>query len=240
MNGRFRKRAASRISSRQPAPSALPATRLAAHDWLGNDCLFTPLGYEPGYDYPLLVWLPDLAADTALDLGRVMKRMSLRNFVAVAPAVDAYPTDFDRREAAVWRAIDRIRDRLSIHPDRIFLVGQGHGGSDAFRIACRHPDAFGGVVSLGGEFPLAESLFSRLFDVRRMPMLLCCHGSGSAAAAHHTDRTLRLFHAAGASLAMRIYPGRNHLSKAILCDVNRWLMDEICGASVPMRPACTR
>ena len=35
--------------------------------------------------------------------------------------------------------------------------------------------------------------------------------------------------AAGAMLAMRIYPGSNDLSKAILCDVNRWLMDEVCG-----------
>jgi len=240
MNGRFRKRAASRIASRSTASRAIPAARLAAHDWLGDDRLFTPLGYEPGYEYPLIVWLPDPAADTPFDLGRVMKRLSLRNFVAVEPVADGNAVDIDSRESAVWRAIDRVRDRIAIHADRMFLVGQGRGGSDAFRIACRHPHAFGGVVSLGGAFPLAESLFARLFDVRRMPMLLCCHGTGSAAAARHTDQTLRLFHAAGASLAMRIYPDRNHLSKAILCDVNRWLMDEICGASVPMRPACTR
>jgi hypothetical protein len=37
-------------------------------------------------------------------------------------------------------------------------------------------------------------------------------------------------------LAMRIYPGRNDLSKTILADVNRWLMDEICGTSAS-RPA---
>ena len=145
-----------------------------------------------------------------------------------------------RSEQAVWQAIDRVRDRIAIHPDRIYLVGQAAGGSAAFRIACRHPQAFGGVVSLGGPFPLDEGLFSRLFEVRRLPMLLCCNASHSVAAAHHTDRTLRLFHAAGASLAMRIYPGRKHCSKAILGDVNRWLMDEICGASVPMRPACAR
>jgi hypothetical protein len=60
------------------------------------------------------------------------------------------------------------------------------------------------------------------------------------AAARHADRTLRLFHAAGAALAMRIYAGRHQLSQSILGDVNRWLMDEICGASVPMRPAPAR
>ena len=98
----------------------------------------------------------------------------------------------------------------------------------------------GGVVSLGGRFPLEEGLFSRLFDVRRLPMLLCCHRNAPVEAARQTDQTLRLFHAAGAMLAMRIYPGSNPLSEAVLADVNRWLMDEVCGASVPMTASCAR
>lgn len=239
MNGRFPKRAAPRRAARPTAGREIAAARMPAQEWLGNDRVFTPLGYEASYDYPLLVWLRDPANDS-FSLGRAMKRLSLRNFVAVEPVADDGADGLDARETAVWQAIDRVCDRLSIHAGRIFLVGEGEGGSDVFRIACRHPHAFGGAISLGGPFPLAESLFSRLFEVRRMPMLLCCHGAGSPAAAHHTDQTLRLFHAAGASLAMRIYPGHVRLSKAILCDVNRWLMDEICGTSVPMRPACAR
>jgi phospholipase/carboxylesterase len=239
MNGRFPKRSASRTAARPVAERGIPVARMPAQEWLGNDRLFTPLGYEAGYDYPLVVWLPDPANDS-FSLGRTMKRLSLRNFIALEPVADVDAAGLDGREDAVWRAIDRVCDRLSINTARIFLVGEGEGGADAFRIACRHPDAFAGAVSLGGAFPLAESLFARLSDVRRMPMLLCCHGSDSPAAAHHTDQTLRLFHAAGASLAMRIYPGTARLSKAILCDVNRWLMDEICGASVPMRSACAR
>jgi len=193
-------------------------------DWMGPDAVFTPQGYEPGYDYPLLVWIPDRSRP--LDLGRAMKRLSLRNYLAVVP-------DFDPRsgDEPLWEAIDRMSDRASVHPRRIYLVGQGTGGSDAFRIACRHPDAFAGVVSLGGPFPLAEGLFARLADVRRLPMLWCCHRTADPEVARHTDRTLRVFHAAGAMLAMRIYPGSNDLSPAILADVNRWLMDEICGTS---------
>jgi phospholipase/carboxylesterase len=235
MNGRFpKRRSASRTAARPTEGRPLARARMPAQEWLGDDSLFTPLGYEAGYDYPLVVWLPD-RTDAGFDLGRVMKRVSLRNFIAVVPGADD-----GEREPAVWRSIDRVCERLSVHADRIFLVGVGGGGGDAFRIACRHPQSFAGVVSLGGPFPLAEGLFSRLFDVRSLPMLLCCHGDPSPDAARHTDQTLRLFHAAGASLAMRIYPDRNQLSKAILCDVNRWLMDEICGASVPMRPACAR
>ena len=54
----------------------------------------------------------------------------------------------------VWRAIDRATREANIHPARIFLVGDRSGGTEAFRIGCRHPHAFGGVVSLGGAFPL--------------------------------------------------------------------------------------
>lgn len=147
--------------------------------------------------------------------------------------------DFDPRsgDEPLWEAIERVSDRASVHPRRIYLVGQGEGGSDAFRIACRHPDAFAGVVSLGGPFPLAEGLFARLADVRRLPMLFCCQRTPDPEVARHTDRTLRVFHAAGAMLAMRIYPGSRDLSKAILADVNRWLMDEICGTSAPIPSA---
>ena len=78
--------------------------------------VFVPQGYEPGYDYPLLVWLTD-PTDRGFDLARVMTRMSLRNFVAVQATGG---------EAAVWRAADTVSARLSIHPRRIWLIG--HGG----------------------------------------------------------------------------------------------------------------
>ena len=267
MSGRLPKRSTRRPranagSKRSGGPRlrAGDGTTFTAPEWLGDDRVFTPLGYEPGYDYPLLVWLSD-PAGRPFDLGRVMRRLSLRNFLAVQPtasaADDSGGVPAGNREAGIWRAIDRVCERASVHPDRIYLIGHGAAGSDAFRIACRHPQAFAGVISLGGHFPLSESLFSRLHDVRRLPMLLCCHrmesrrleenaarpaetglSDGPHDIAAQTDRTLRLFHAAGAMLALRIYPGSNDLSKAILGDVNRWLMDEVCGTSKPLRSIC--
>jgi pimeloyl-ACP methyl ester carboxylesterase len=232
----------SRLPKRTPRPRRLarrPDRRLEAStatsttawtsSWLGDDRLFMPLGHEPGYDYPLLVWLPDAgwAAGTGrpFDLGRAMTRVSLRNHVAVQPVA----AEGEDLEDAVWRSIERVCDRVAIHRGRVFLVGQAAGGTEAFRIACRHPREFAGVASLGGPFPLDEGLFAQLAEVRRLPMLLCCQRAGVVAEAARTDRMLRLFHAAGAALAMRIYPGRDDLSRAALADVNRWVMDEVCG-----------
>jgi phospholipase/carboxylesterase len=195
--------------------------------------VFVPQGYEPGYPYPLLVWLPDPRA-AAFDLGRAMARVSLRNFVAAVPAQAAA----DDASEAAWDAIEAVRTQLSVHADRIYVVGVGAGGTQAFRIVCRQPEAFAGVVSLGGAFPLDEGLFARVERLRRLPMLLCCRRDDDAAALAGTDRTLRLFHAAGATLALRIYPGCADLSKPVLADVNRWLMEDVCGPTARQPAAC--
>ena len=216
---------------RHPQPSAAAGagrrklSRNLAANWTGDAQVFVPRGYEPGYDYPLLVWLSN--EGDSFDLGRAMARVSLRNFVAVQPARDG---------AAMWRAIDRVTDRLSIHPRRIWLVGHGSSGTDAFRTACQHPDAFAGVVSLGGDFPHSEPVLGRLAEVRRMPMLLCSQAAALAANPTPLDRTLRLFHSCGGTLTVRIYQQGSCLSRATLADVNRWLMDELCGATVPLQP----
>lgn len=224
-----RPRRLARRPDRPPEASTATSTAAWTSSWLGSDRLFMPLGHEPGYDYPLLVWLPDAGvaagAGRPFDLGRVMTRVSLRNHVAVQPVA----AEGEDLEDAVWRSIERVCDRVAIHRGRIFLVGQAAGGTEAFRIACRHPREFAGVASLGGQFPLDEGLFAQLAEVRRLPMLLCCQRAGVVAETARTDRMLRLFHAAGAALAMRIYPGREDLSRAALADVNRWVMDEVCG-----------
>ena len=192
-----------------------------------EDQVFLPLGYESGYDYPLLVWLPD-SRDGRFDLGRVMSRLSLRNYLAVRSAGITSET--------CWTAIERMTDRYSVHPRRIYLVGAGDGGTAAFRIACREPSAFAGVVSVAGRFPLDEGLLGRLVGVRSLPMLLCCADEPSGVTAPteaDVDRTLRVFHAAGGQLGLRIYPaaadGRRCLSRsrAVLRDLDRWVMDDV-------------
>lgn len=196
--------------------------------------IFIPQGYEQGYAYPLLVWLP---GSRRFDLGRAMHRLSTRNYLAVEPVI-ARDEPGSAVEDAVWGAIDAVAERANVHPDRVFLVGRGTGGTDAFRVGCRHADRFAGMVSLGGAFPHAEALFARLSAVRRLPVLLCCRRDAEADLVATTAMTLRLFHAAGAQLSMRIYQEPHDLAPAILRDVNRWLMDEVCGGVSVSTPTC--
>lgn len=213
-----------------PADGAWPGAGLAG----GHGHVFMPTGYEPGYAYPLLVWLTGRPGGR-FDLGRTMATLSLRNYLAVQPLPAADDADI---ESAVWRAIDVLQERVAVHPERIFLLGRGRGGTEAFRIACRHATTFAGAVSIDGPFPHGERAFARLADVRRLPMLFCCRENAPPGVVRPTDATLRLFHAAGAMLAMRIYPAREQAGRAILADVNRWLMDEISGTSLPRKVSC--
>jgi poly(3-hydroxybutyrate) depolymerase len=103
-----------------------------------------------------------------------MQGVSLRNFVAVQPVASPAEVRGLGIDGVVWRAIDRVRRRVSVSPRRIYLVGSGAAGTDAFRVACRHSRDFAGVVSLGGLFPLDEGAFAGLAGIRRLPMLLCC------------------------------------------------------------------
>jgi len=194
-----------------------------------QDRVFLPLGYEPGYDYPLLVWLPQ-SNDVAFDLGRTMMRMSLRNYLAVVPAV---PSDSE----SCFQAIDEMVDRYSIHPRRVYLVGIEAGGENAFRLACQNPESFAGVVSVNGQFPTNEGLLGQFDCVRSLPMMLCCDERANTAdslMAREIDATLRLFHAAGGLLSLRVYrnKSRNRFPQVqladIVGDIDRWIMDEVC------------
>ena len=191
--------------------------------------LFLPRGYESGYDYPLLVWLPQ-SDDAHFDLGRTMMRMSLRNYIAVVPAVTS---DLE----SCFEAIDGIMSQYSVHSRRIYLIGVEEGGENAFRYACQNPESFAGVVSVNGQFPLREGLLGQFDRVRSLPMMLCCDEktkTGELLNDRDVNQTLRLFHAAGGLLSMRVYrnksnDGTQQVSLGdMVGDIDRWIMDEVC------------
>ena len=217
------------MGDRSSGPNTSCGGRLPSQSAVEQDRIFLPLGYEPGYDYPLLVWLPQ-SDDASFDLGRTMMRMSLRNYLAVVPAV---PSDSE----SCFSAIDTMIDRYSVHRQRVYLVGVGAGGENAFRFACQNPESLAGVVSVNGRFPFNERLLGQFECVRSLPMMLCCderlHVADSLMV-RDIDATLRLFHAAGGLFSLRVYRDKSKDSFSevqladIVGDIDRWIMDEVC------------
>jgi phospholipase/carboxylesterase len=203
---------------------------------------FAPLHYEPGYAYPLIVWLHGRAGNEQ-HLRRVMPHVSMRNFVAVAPRGTAskrpgrfhWEQDADRieqAEAAIFDCIAAASERFNVHPERVFLAGAGSGGTMAVRVAWNYPQRFAGVATLGGALPVQLCPMRNVNDLRRLPCLVAMARQSQTYPEQQVCRDLRLMHSAGCTVALRQYPGKDDLTTCMLSDLNGWLMEIVCAGKV--------
>jgi phospholipase/carboxylesterase len=204
--------------------------------------LFAPLHYEPGYAYPLIVWLHGRGGDER-QLQRVMPLVSMRNYVAVAPRGISQPNEvgharesydwiqsednIQRAEQLVFDCIEMACQKFHISPRRIFLTGFDHGGTMAMRIAMNHPSRFAGVISLCGPFPTGHNPFGNLIEIRKLGIFFAAGRSSLEYPATQVCEDLRLLHTAGLSITLRQYPCGHELMPQMLTDVDRWIIEQI-------------
>ncbi|MDD3590538.1 MAG: hypothetical protein PHO46_09775 [Thermoguttaceae bacterium] len=229
----------------------------------------SPIHYEKGFAYPLLVWLHD-ADKTELDIFDVIPKISARNYVAVAPRglmrqkkrvvrslVHGKLTEEKRwsepcydwldseesvseAENLVFDSIAEAQGKYNVNMRRIFLLGQGAGGSMALRIAMRNPHEFAGVVSIDSALPQSESTpFRNWRALRDLPILVTSGDSKAVTVPKLNKDQLRLYHAAGLTVLVRQYNeeraqnGRQDRLNSILADVNRWIMERATNPQAP-------
>lgn len=208
---------------------------------------FTPLHYEPNYSYPLLVWLHD-DGGSARDLQQVMPLISMRNYCAVA--LNGEPRS-DRR-GNTWRttatgivaaeqqladAIEIAHEKFRVHPDRIFLAGNGLGGTLAVRLALRNPARYAGALTLGGAFPAGQSPLSLLAAARRLPLFIAHCRDSETYPVEQLCEELKLFHTAGLGATIRQYPCGDEVTTQMLHDLDVWLMERVTGVVCEPAPA---
>jgi phospholipase/carboxylesterase len=205
--------------------------------------LFAPLHYEPGYAYPLIVWLHGRGGDER-QLLRIMPLVSMRNYVAVAPRGPAESSDgpgycwpqsdqyVQQAEHMVADSVDIASRKLHISSRRIFLAGFDCGGTMAFRAALRRPDLYAGVASLGGAFPCGSTPFRNLAAARKLPIFLATGRDSCEYPAESVCQDLRLLHSAGMSITLRQYPCAHELSPQMLSDLDRWIIEQITAPEV--------
>lgn len=211
--------------------------------------LFGPLHYEPGYAYPLIIWLHGPAHDEH-QLRRIMPLVSMRNYVAVAPrglcqvGKDAplgfgWPQSHEALEKAEHRIFDALEtaaEKFHISPRKVFLAGFDQGGTMAFRIALDQPHKFAGVLSLCGRFPVGRTPFGNLASARKLPIFLACGRDSSEYQSEEVCNNLRLMHSAGMSITLRQYPCGHELTPQMLADVDRWIIEQVTEASHVSQP----
>jgi phospholipase/carboxylesterase len=204
--------------------------------------LFVPLHYEPGYAYPLLVWLHG-EGGSERELRQLMPHVSVRNYVGVSVrgtaslggrermfSWDQSPLAIDEAAERVRESIEAARERLNVHSGRVFIAGNGSGGTMALRLALQFPEWFAGAVSLGGPMPSGNNPLGRVKEARGLPLLLASCRDSEDYPQSRVAADLRLLHAAGFSLSLRQYPGEHELTTVMLADMDRWIMGLVCPA----------
>jgi len=223
--------------------------------------LFSPMHYEPGYAYPLFVWLHGNGGDER-QIMRLMPLLSMRNYVAVAPQGIAVSESENTKRAVsldvreiinkgvrlrvrydwlqseeaisdaerrVFECISVARQKTNIAGDRIFLAGFGSGGTMALRLGLLNPGSFAGIVSIGGAFPKGDLPFRQWNIARHLPVLLAVGEKSTDFSPADACEALELFHVAGLPVTIREYPCGQEIAPAMLQDVNRWIMELVCG-----------
>lgn len=204
---------------------------------------FAPLHYEPNYAYPLLVWLHGRGGNER-QLPQVMRLISMRNYVAVAPRGPARlagsPSGFvwSESEASLAEATQRVfdcieaaRERFHIAPQRVFVAGFECGGTAALRLALNSPQRFAGALSIGGPFPQCGAPLASLRQARHLPLFIAQGRDSQKYSLERACEELRLFHAAGLSVTLRQYPCGDEIYSQMLHDSDAWMMEQITGVS---------
>ncbi len=203
---------------------------------------FLPIGYEPNYPYPLLVFLHGQGSSEEQIL-RLAPRLSRRNYICIAPrGPHALATRKDGRPAYGWgpdeqddplveeyifRSIEQTRRHLHVHSERIYLAGFREGAALAYRIGLMYPERFGGVISLNGSMPRHGGPRLRLPEVRKLRVLIG-HGIANAIIPlAMAKQDYRLFYTAGLQVDLRTYPTTHRIHPDMLRDVDRWVQDHI-------------
>jgi phospholipase/carboxylesterase len=216
------------------------ASRRSAREARYPFATFVPIHYERNYAYPLVIWLHG-AAGSEHELRQVMPRVSMRNYVAIAPrGCLRHPRHAGRYDwqqtsdcietsaALVASCLAAAARQFNVHPRRIFLAGCGTGGTMALRMAWNDPARFAGVVAINGPLPSQLRPLRQVNQMRRIPCLLATSRDSRIYPATRVCGDLRLLHSAGCTVALRQYPGSDELTRDMLSDMDRWLMELVC------------
>jgi phospholipase/carboxylesterase len=201
--------------------------------------LFGPERYEPGYQYPLFLWLHSCHSSEN-ELEGVMPALSLQNYIGCGPRGPLSSDQGGKRfvwgdspsamavaEEIIFESIESAKHHFSIDSSRVFLAGFGSGASCALRIALRYPSQFAGVAAFCGQFPNEQHALANLAEARSLPILWMYGQHSERCGIQQVCEVLPVLHTAGLGLDIRQYPCGDELLTNMLSDTNSWMMQQI-------------
>jgi len=242
-------------SSTLSTTSRFQTSEEAAIDLSFPHRLFVPGHYEPGYDYPLVVWLHS-DASCEFELDHVMIALSSRNYVAIAPRAQQKcrgsgsrfrwglsSAECELAEDRVWDCVQATASSLSVNTNKIFIAGFGSGGTLAQWIGLKYASQVAGVVSLSGFFPKSPQVLSNWKQSRELPVLFGQRQGSTLCTDDEFLRALRISHQSGLGykfFQMRSdeddYTEANDLDSTMLNTANRFMMGIVTNSELSLLP----
>lgn len=205
---------------------------------------FAPIGYEPRYPYPLIVFLHGEGGNEEQIL-RLAPRVSRRNFVSIGlrGPVSLGPNrkgamGFSWGDAShlpliedyLLGAIQQTRLHYHIHSERIVLAGFAEGATLAYRMGLLFPEKIHGVIALNGHLPREDRPLLRLPAARSLQVFIGHGIANSVVPASMVRADRRLLWSAGIDVETHSYPTNHRLHPDMLRDVNRWIITRCTGS----------
>jgi hypothetical protein len=170
--------------------------------------LFIPSGYKPEQEYPLILYVPPGDGDG----GSLWKQVcQSRGAFLVAPHNAGNDGWVERpmRFRVVLDALDDVRRRFHIDPDRTYISGISGGGNVASRIAFALPELFGGAMPIVGAWGLRRQPSLRLRAAERLSVAVLTGETDF----NRPEMELEFFPVIrenGTRSMLRVYPGMGH------------------------------
>lgn len=199
---------------------------------------FLPVGYEPRYAYPLLVFFHGDGGNEEQIL-KLAPRLSRRNFISIGLRG---PVGHGLRpsgqlgfgwgdavyaglvEEYLLRAVQQTRQHYHVHSERIYLAGFAEGATMAYRLGLSMPEKLAGVVSLNGCMPRQDRPLLRFPEVRSLRAFLAHGIANSVVPLSLARQDYRLLYSAGMPAELHTYPTNHRLHRDMLRDLNRWVI----------------
>ncbi|MBI3270479.1 MAG: hypothetical protein HYZ53_15830 [Planctomycetes bacterium] len=134
--------------------------------------LFVPACYRPSRPRPLLVALHYTAGEGKSMLNWWRSLGGDQTYIIVAPTATAYRTQgwakTELERSCIVSAIEHVRARWAVDPDRIYLTGYSMGGHASWDLGIEFADRWAGVLPMAGApFDIGEG---RLQNLLKLPV----------------------------------------------------------------------
>jgi len=206
--------------------------------------LFRPEHYEPGYAYPLVIWLHS-DGGSEHDLHQIMPQISLRNYLGLsfrAPAIDPAAPDNGYHwpdshlfaaqfMESIQKTVLELSKVLNIHQDRIYLAATGSGCSMATKLLLKAPHFFAGAALFNGNFSDKDFQKTSGASLKKNRVLLDRRSTAQSDSKHSAQWLGRMWETTGADIQTvnSLKPETTQESE-LFSLLDRWIMEGISTA----------